>query len=70
MGYHSLADSMRPIEPILDRTVTPHNLGQTTDPTTSHIMFVPNPLGSSAPGDQRSIPISSIPFSVGGQPPA
>ena len=50
MGYCSLADSMRPIEPILDYNVTPHNPGQTTNPTASHIMFVSNRLGSSAPG--------------------
>ena len=51
VGYRSLADSMKPIEPILDRNVTPHNPGQTTNPTTSHIMYVPNPPGSSAPGN-------------------
>ena len=70
MGYHSLTDSMRPIEPILDRTMTPHNQGQNTKPTTSHIMSVTNPPGSSAPGAQHSIPVSSIPSSAGGQPPA
>ena len=43
MGYRSLADSMRPIEPILDHTVTPNSLGQTSNPTASHIMYVPNP---------------------------
>ena len=64
MGYRSLVDSMRPIEPILDRTMTPHNPGQITNPTTSHIMSVPNPPGSSAPGAQHSIPISSLPSSV------
>ena len=69
-GYHSLTDSMKPIEPILDHDVTPHNLGQTTNPTTSHIMYVPNPPGSSVLGEQHSIPISSIPSSVEGQPPA
>ena len=70
MGYHSLADSMRPIEPILDRNVTPHNLGQTNNPTTSHIMSIPNPPRSSTPGEQHSILVSSIPSSVRGQPPA
>ena len=70
MGYRSLADSMKPIEPILDRAMNLHNLGQTTNPTTSHIMSVPNPPGSSALGEQHSIHVSSIPSSVGGQPPA
>ena len=69
MGYRSLADSMKPIEPILDRAMNLHNLGQTTNPTTSHIMFVPNPPGSSAPRGQHSILVSSIPSSAGGQPP-
>ena len=68
MGYHSLADSMKPIEPILDHAMTPHNLVQTANPTTSHIMSVPNPPGSSAPREQRSIPLSSIPSSAGGKP--
>ena len=68
VGYRSLADSMKPIEPILDRIMTPHNPGQTTNPTTSHIMSIPNPPGSSAPGEQHSTPISSTPSSVRGQP--
>ena len=42
VGYRSLADSMRPIELIIDRPITPHNPGQNTTPTTSHVMFVPN----------------------------
>ena len=50
-GYRSLVDSMKPIAPIIDHVVTPHNLGQTTNPTTSHIMYVPNPPRSSAPGE-------------------
>ena len=70
MGYHSIADSMRPIEPIIDHTVTPDNPGQTTNPTTSYVMSVPNPPRSSAPGAQPSIPVSLVPSSVEGQPPA
>ena len=70
VGYCSLVDSMKPIEPILDRTVTPHNLGQTTNTTTFHIMSVPNPLGFSTLGEQHSIPVSSTPSNVGGKPPA
>ena len=58
MGYRSLADSMKPIEPIIDHTMTAHNLCQTTNPTTSHIIFFPNPHGSSAPGEQYSIHVS------------
>ena len=69
MGYRSLADSMKPIEPILDCAVTLHNLGQITNPTTSHIMSVPNPPRFSALVEQHSIPISSTPSSVRGKPP-
>ena len=65
-----LYDSMRPIEPIIDRAVTPHNLGQISTPITSHVMYVPNPPRSSAPGAQPSIPVSSLPSSARGQPPA
>ena len=70
MGYRSLANSMKPIEFILDHAMNPHNIGQNTNPTTSHIISVPNRPGSSAPGEQHSIPILSIPSSAGGQPPA
>ena len=69
-AYPSLDDSMKPIEPILDHAMTPHNPGQTTNPTTSHIMSVPNPLGTSTIGAQHSIHVSSIPSSSKGQPPA
>ena len=61
---------MKPIEPILDRAVTPHNPGQNTNPTTSHVMSHPNPPGSSAPGEQHSIHVLSIPSSAVGKPPA
>ena len=59
---------MRPIEPIIDRIVTPHNPGQTTNPTTSYIISVPNPPRSSTPGAQHSIPILSLPYNVRGKP--
>ena len=68
MGYHSLADSMRPIELIIDRAVTPHNPGQITTPITCHVMYVPNPPRSSGPGAQPSILVSSVPSNVGGKP--
>ena len=68
MGYRSLANSMRPIEPIIDRPITPHNPGQNTTSTTSHIMFVPNLPRDFAPGALPSIPISLIPSSARGKP--
>ena len=48
-GYRSLTESMRPIEPIIDHPLTPHNPGQDTTPTTSHVMSMPNISRSSAP---------------------
>ena len=65
VGYRSLANSMRPIEPIIDHPITPHNPGKNT---TSHIIYVPNPPRSSAPRAQPSIPVLSIPSSAGGKP--
>ena len=70
MGYHSLVDSVRPIESIIDRAVTPHNLGQITTPITSHVMSVPNPPRSSALGAQPLILVSLVPSSARGKPPA
>ena len=58
---------MKPIEPIIDHAVTLHNPGQTTNPTTSLITFVPNPPTSFAPGEQHTIPVSSIPSSAAGK---
>ena len=69
MGYRSLADSMRPIEPIIDHAVMPNNPGKISTPITSHVIFVPNLPRSSTPGAQPSIPISSVPSSARGQPP-
>ena len=60
---------MRPIEPIIDHTLTPRNPGQDTTPTTSHVMSMPNLPRSSIPEIQSSIPISSTPSSAGGKPP-
>ena len=70
MGYRSLVDSMRPIEPIIDHPLTTHNPGQFTTPLTSHVMSVPNLPRSSTSVTQPSIPISSVPSNAGGEPPA
>ena len=61
---------MRPIELIIDRAVTLHNLGQSTTPITSHVMSVPNPPRYSAPRAQPLILVSPVPSSAGGKPPA
>ena len=68
VGYYSLFDSMRPIEPILDHTVTPHNLVQTTNPTTSHIMSVPNPPGLQHLGLNIQFPFHQYLLVPGGNP--
>ena len=70
MGYHSLADSMRPIELIIDRPLTTHNLGQISTPLTSYAMSDPNPPRSFASRAQPSILVSSVPFNSRGQLPA
>ena len=70
MGYRSLADSMRPIEPIIDLSLTTHNPGQSSTPLTSHVMSIPNFPWSSVSGAQPSIPISSVPSNAGGKPSA
>ena len=68
MGYHSLADSMRPIELIIDRPLTTHSLGQISTPLTSYVMSDPNLPRSFASGAQPSIPMSSVPLNDGGNP--
>ena len=68
VGYHSLADSMRPIEPIIDRAVTPHNPCQITTPITSHVMSVPNPPRSSAPGTNLRFPFRLYLLMLGATP--
>ena len=65
-GYHSLADSMKPIDPV----ETSHHPGQTSDPTVANVRFVSSPPRSSRPGGKRSTPVVSVPYSVGGKPPA
>ena len=43
MGYRSLVDSMRPIEPIIDHPLTTHSPGRISTPLTSYVMSVLNP---------------------------
>ena len=57
MGDHSLADSMRPIEPIIDHPLTTHNPSQISTCLTSYVMSIPNPPRSFASGAQPSIPV-------------
>ena len=70
MGYRSLANSMRPIEPIIDHSLKPRNPVQDTTPITSHVMSIPNLPRSPTPEIQPSIHVLSVPSNAGGQPPA
>ena len=45
-GYRSLADSMKPIDPV----ETSKHLGQTFDPTVANVRFVSSPARSSRDG--------------------
>ena len=69
MGYRSLADSMRPIEPIIDRPLTTHNLVQISTHLASYFMSDSNPPRSFASRAQPSIPVSSVPLNAVGKPP-
>ena len=61
---------MRPIEPIIDFPLTPHNPIQISTPLTSYVMYVPNPPRYFASGAQPSNFVSSVPLNAGGKPPA
>ena len=63
--YHSLADSMKPIEPI----ETSHHPGQTYDPIVSNVRYVPIPPMTSMDGGKPSTPIALEPFNARGKPP-
>ena len=70
-GYRSLSMSLDPIDDLLDRGVTPHNTGQTSNPTPtiSHPRSVSSPPIPSMAGGKPSVPVASIPSNVGGKPP-
>ena len=65
-GYHSLADSMKPI----DLVETSQHPGQTFEPTVANVRSVSSPPRSSRAGGKPSTPIVSVPYSVGGKPSA
>ena len=62
--YHSLADSMKPIDPV----ETSHHPGQTFDPTVANVRSVSSPHRSSRVGGKPSTPAVSIPYSFRGKP--
>ena len=64
-GYHSLVDSMKPIDPV----ETSQHPGQTSNPTVANIRSVSSPPRSSREGGQSSTPVVSIPhIAVGATP--
>ena len=69
VGYRSLADSMRPIEPIIDRPLTTHIPGQISTPLTSYVMSNPNPPRYFASRAQPSIPVSLVHLNARGETP-
>ena len=63
--YHSLADSMKPIDPI----GTPPCPGQTSDPTVANVWSIPSPPRSYRARGKPSTPVVSVPYSARGKPP-
>ena len=68
-GYHSLVKTLAPIDGILVRGVTPHNLGQTYNPTVSNPRSVSSPPIPSVAGGQSSVQVESASSNNGGKPP-
>ena len=62
--YCSLADSMKPIDPI----ETSHHPGQTSNPTVANVRSISSPPRSSRAGGKPSTLVVSVPYSVGGKP--
>ena len=70
MGYRSLADSMRPIEPIIDHPLTTHSPGQISTPLTSYVISIPSPPSTFTSRAQPSILVLSVPLNAREQSPA
>ena len=62
--YHSLVDSMKPIDPV----ETSKHPGQTSDPTVANVRSVSSPPRSSRDGGESSNPVVSVTYSARGQP--
>ena len=60
--YCSLADSMKPIDPV----ETSKHPGQTSDPTIANVRSVSSPSRSSRAGGKPSTPVVSVPYGAGG----
>ena len=63
--YHSLDDSLRPIDPIEPL----HHLDQTFNPTVSNVRSVSSPPMTFVARGQPSIPVISVPSNAMGKPP-
>ena len=67
-GYHTLADTLAPIDDLPPRGVTPHNPSQTSNPTISNPRsFSSPPLPSIARGESLAQMVS-VHSNTGGEP--
>ena len=62
--YHSLADSIKPIDPV----ETSKHPGQTSDPTVANVRSVSSPPRSSRARGKPSTLVVLVPYSSGGNP--
>ena len=63
-------ETLAPIEDVLNRSVTSHNPGQTSNPTVLNPRYVSSPPITSVVGGQSSAQMVSVHSNAGGQPPA
>ena len=64
VGYHSLANSLIPIDPVEPL----HHPDQNFDPTVANVRCVSSPPMSSMAGGKPSTPVVSVPSNVEGKP--
>ena len=64
--YRSLADSMKPIDPV----ETSKRLGQTFDPPIANVRSISSPPRYFRDGGKPSTLVVSVPYSAKGKPPA
>ena len=70
-GYHSLVESLAPIDDLLARGATPHNPGQTSNhnPPVSHLRYVSSPPISFIAGGKSLAQMVSVSFNTMGKTP-
>ena len=67
-GYHSLADTLAPIEDVLAHSLTSHNPGQTSNPIVLNPRFVSSPPIPPIAGGESSAQMVSVHSNIGGKP--